>query len=274
MSGIIDEIVGEEEQTPTEEVEETKPAVEPEPKPTDKPSTIPIGALHEERERRKELQEELRNTRDRMARMEALYGQLHQQQQRPATPLPAFDQDPVAHLKGATETLDQRLSKFEQETTKRAEQDVQQVNQRQLLEKYAADVRVFHVKQPDFQDAYNFLANAIDQDLQARGYDDPVERANVLEFEEGMLVGRAFKAGRSPAESIYNYAKTRGYAPAGDDNKLERIEKGQRAAKTLAGPGSKGEGAMSLERLADLYDSDPAAFDKEWEKARRRGLLG
>ena len=58
------------------------------------------------------------------------------------------------------------------------------------------------------------------------------------------------------------------------DDKLERLKAGAEASKSLAGPSGNSEGAVTLESLAELADTDPTAFDKAWEKAAQKGLLG
>jgi len=98
--------------------------------------------------------------------------------------------------------------------------------------------------------------------------------------EEGQLVGRALRAGKNPAQVVYEFAQHRGYKPNGEakpseeGDKLERFKAGAEASKSLSGAGAKSEGTMTLERLAELADSDPAAFDREWDKAKQKGLLG
>ena len=152
--------------------------------------------------------------------------------------------------------------------------------EQQFLGQYAASAREFSAGHADFDDAYAYLNKSVDDELKMRGFDDPAERANVLHYEEGQLAKRAFAAGKNPAEVIYDFAKHRGYTASGaneeddEDDKLARLKEGAEASKSLAGPGAKGEGAVTLERLSELADSDPAAFDREWEKAKRSGLLG
>lgn len=277
----IDEIAGVEEEIPQEDavqepVEAAEaPAEEPvEEKEEPKETTVPLGALHEERSKRQELQSRLDETIQKMGKMEALWEQL---QNKEATPeLPDYEEDPAGYLHAQIEQLQAKLNGFEEKSVEQERVQEQQQTEQQLLEKYAASVRTYSQEAPDFNDAYQYLSSTMDQDLVARGYDDPLERANILQYEEGLMVGRALNSGKNPAEIIYNYAKARGYAQqeSQEEDKLERIEKGQQAAQTLNGPSGGAEPPTTLERLAELADADPAAFDAEWEKARRTGLLG
>lgn len=71
---------------------------------------------------------------------------------------------------------------------------------------------------------------------------------------------------------IYDLAKKIGYAtePKGGDDKIVRLQQGQKAAKTLSGAKATKEGEITLERLAEL---DGEEFDKMWIELQKRGAL-
>lgn len=253
----------------------------------DKTKFVPQAALHEERTKRQEAQRELDAARATMASMEKLFakitaGEKPKGEEEPE--LPDFAEDPAGHLAGKIEQLQKQLAQIGDKDAKRTEAEKQQETARQVLDTYARATHEYAAKVPDFKDAYDYLAQAVDAELLARGYTDPIERQNVLQFEEGRLVGRAMQQGKNPAEVIYGLAKHRGYTgkkPAaangqngGEADKLARLKEGQAAAKSLAGGGSGAEGVLSLEELVKLADTDPAKFDAEWERARKRGMLG
>lgn len=296
---IIDAIAGEEETDASLEGEgvaveaaETEEPAAPEEKAEaeedhkSEPKMVPVGALIEERNRAKDFRDELTATRERMAKMEALFEQI-QKKAAPAGPenkIPSYDEDPDGNLRGTIAQLQQRLEQFEGKAQKQEKETEAQAEERKLMDQYAASVRTFSAEKADFQDAYAYLAKSAEAELIARGYDDPKERAEILLYEEGQIVGRAMRAGKNPAEALYNYATHRGYKTNGQgdvrangvdtEDKLGRLKKGAEASKSLSGAPSKSEGATTLERLVELADSDPKAFDREFEKARRAGMLG
>jgi len=272
---------------PASDVKPEAGAEPPEPE-MPKSDTVPIGTLTHERKR---FQAENQELRDKMTRMETLFGEYKKgQAPAPDANIPAYEDDPEGHLRASIEQMQEKLVGFEQRDTDRQAQEATFSQEQQLMDQYANSVRTFSATHADFQDAYNHLAKEVDADLIARGIDDPVERANVIQYEEGMLVGRALKAGKDPAELIYSYAKSRGYAgngagsapaaPGGapvqetEEDKLARLEKGAAAAKSLSGTPGTAQNDITLERLAELANEDGEAFDAEWEKAKRKGLLG
>lgn len=275
---IIDEIAGEEEPIPEEDVspetsepgdaEEAEPETEPEGKAA--PKTVPLPELLNERARRQELQAELRETRDKITRMETVFERFQKEHTpaKGADAIPNYDDDPEGNLRGTIAALEQRLGKFEEAEKGREQKSTAQATEQQLLEQYAGSVRAFSKETPDFSDAYEFLAETRDADLKALGYDDPAERENAIKYEEGLIVGRALHRKQDPAKILYEYAKQRGYKPGDkdDEDKLDRLQKGGDAAKSLAKNKGKTTGEMTLQRLTELADDDPEAFDREWDK--------
>jgi hypothetical protein len=144
-----------------------------------------------------------------------------------------------------------------------------------MLEQYASSVREYTEKSaPDFKEAYTYLTDIADKELQQRGFTNPQERANMLQFEEGRIVGNAFSSDKSPAEVIYELAKFRGYKTVEGKSpppKIETLKRGQRASKSLSGSGGSVDGMPTLEALADLEGDE---FDKAFEKLANAGKLG
>ena len=277
---VIDALLGKEEDEKVEEVpaktEPEKPEPEAEePEQREGAKTVPLAALHEARARAKELNAELQGTRERMARMEALFERFQQDSTRASAPKETtYEEDPAMYLRQNMATMQQRLDAVEADGKQQRGASQQAGQVQVVLDRYAAAVRSFSQTHEDFNDAYTFLGKAVDADLQARGYTDPVERAKVMQYEEGFMVGRAISGGADPAELLYNYAKSRGYKVGGDENKIVRLQKGADAAKSLGGLKGGTAGEVTLQKLSELADGDPAEFDKEWAKAKRSGLLG
>jgi hypothetical protein len=269
------------------------PATEPEAAPpAERKETVPLTALHEERERRRELQGEVTTLRERAAKMEAVLEAMRKPAAAEPEAIPRYEDDPEGHYRATIAQQTKRLDALEGHTVERITHERRGAEINAFIDDYRASVDAFAVKQPDFPQAYQFLLKTLDAELEARGFGDAAERAQIMEAEEAAMVIRAKQAKKDPAELVFNYAKFRGFAPAARgpdgkflpkteappaeeaDDKLTQLAKGQAAAKTLGGPKGSTEGAMTLSRLADLADEDPAEFDKQWQIAKRKGLLG
>lgn len=236
---------------------------------------VPHQALHEAREQAKAAAA-------RADRMEQMFQRLmerqpQQQQGAKEDQLPDFNTDPVGHLAAKLERAERKLADFDQRGQQQQQMTEQQGRTQALMDKYAGSVRTFKRDAPDYDAAYQHLADVRDRELEALGFDDPTERANRLQYEEGLIVGNALRSGKDPARMLYEFAKSRGYKGAAaqqEEDKLARLQKGANAAKTLNGGKAPQNDEMTLERLADLQDSDPEAADRLWERMRKAGRLG
>lgn len=246
---------------PAEEAPETKAedkVKEPEKKPKD--TMVPHAALHEERERRKELAAELEKARELSRKMEERF-QAWQDANKPKPP--AFEEDPAAHLKAETEELkawreEQRRAAEES----RANQE-RRSQQERMMQTYHAYARDFAQRTPDFQESYKALAAWRDEELRVAGWDDPAERHQRLIADEMGIVAKAMRDGVNPAERIYALAKKVATPKPKDDN-FEQIERGQKAARSLSNASGSTPAKTSLERLAAMSDEE---FAEEMQKA-------
>lgn len=246
------------------------------------PGYVAIGALEEERNWRKQLTAE-------KSRMEQTFQQLVQriqqpQQQQPngqSQPgqIPDYNTDPIGNLHAQLQTTLQELNSLKGMTQQtRAEQEAYAQMQHQMAT-YDRHTQEFAAKTPDYGDAAKFLRDTREKAL-AR-FMSPDEVKQRIEYEEGLLAGRAMMQGRNPAELFYEVAKDWGYKPKGSEpveNKLDRLQKGQKASASLsavkgagAAPGSDAQ--MSLETLSELYKTDPEAADRMWIKMAKAGRL-
>lgn len=261
-------------QAPEQKADAVKP-----PAQAEKEHTGDLGkALKEERERRREVEQ-------RIARMEGAWQQVQQRinqpsppngQQQPAQTVPSYDQDPIGYLKAQNEQLAQQLHALSGHAQQQAQVGQQQQFYSDVMNRYEASRSQFVRQQPDYAEADAWLRQNIDAELEARGFDDPAERKAVMEREEGFLVYRALASGKNPAEQIYRLAQHRGFkkpALAAEENKLDRLTRGQKASASLGAtknaPGGKPE--LTLEHLATLSGAD---FDRAWAMMEKRGLLG
>ena len=130
---------------------------------------------------------------------------------------------------------------------------------------YSAQADAFSRDEPTFQEAYNWLVQSRLTELSAAGYDEATSH-NLIQAEEQGIVANAFRDGANAAERIFGLAKARGFAPVKKEDpeetteeKLDRLEKGQKASKSL----SKARGgAAKRTKLKDIADMTDEEFEK------------
>lgn len=242
---------------------------------------VPLPALQEERQRRKELQERLEAVeRQRVAdmakldeRLRILQGAQHQ----PETP--SVDQDPVGAIKRLDGTVQEVAQRLQAEEHHRA-----------LTARYQAAAGEFSAKTPDFQAAYAHLMNVRSAELAAAGV-PPDQIPMWIQRGELNMAAQALQQGINPAERAYGIAKALGYrpaeaqpaaatpspapssspAPAQPDAaaQLATIAGGRDASASLAAAGgSPAAGTLTLETLLKMDDDEFARLDpKKWRAA-------
>lgn len=245
----------------------------------------PVQALHEARAKAKEAvaaekarADKLEQTFQDFLKRSTLSPTQTAKQEPPKVTIPDFETDPVGHLKAAQAALDEKLAKYDSEQKERSQREEADARTQTNLQKYANAVSAFKKENADYDAAMQFLMDVRDKELEVAGYTDPTDRSNRLQYEEGLIAGKALNEGQSPASRFYELAKHRGFKGAGasaETSKLDNLVKGAKASKTLATASAAPTGdEMSLERLAELMDSDPEAGDKLWAKMQRAGRLG
>lgn len=250
------EIVAEPEPEP-EEIEQPAESVDDEADETaaavveGRNKTVPHQALHAEREEHRKTREELAKAREERARFdERLKLVMERQQERepPKDERPAED-DYVGRL----EYAERRLAEIEQGGEQQTEQQRQQAVVQHLAQTAFEDARQFRAKTPDYGDAYEYWKTNRSEELKAFGI-PPAQIPGILGQEELAIAHGAFQRGVSPAETIYNVAKHRGFkaksAPQIDGEAVEhveRVERGQQRSQTLSGTGG---GAAPTEMTA------------------------
>lgn len=242
--------------------------------------TVPHGAFHEERQRRKQAEEkarglELENAKA-IARLEALL-QSNQPKDEPAPQPPKVEEDifgAVDYQGRKIETVEQRLERFE-----KAEQEAAQ--QRQIQAATAAAEQEFIRDNPDLLDAVNHLRAARSAELQVFGFTAEQAIQKIYQ-EERVLAAQALQRNQNPAALVYNWALQRGYskkapeAPREDPaKKLETLEAAQAANKTLSSAGgTAASGAITAMDLLKMSDGEFAAFRKSNPAKFRRIMAG
>jgi len=269
------------------------PADDPDAPAGQKPNRmVPLGALHEERERRKALEatvaEERRARQVLEERTNIILQRLGPQQQ-PAqdqTPqIPDLNTDPVGHITGSIEQVRQQLANL-QNQGQLTQQQQQQAAQIQMLQQHAmVREHAFRADNPDYDQAVTFLRKQRDNELEAQGWTDPVQRQALITQEALGMAAMAMQNGRDPAALVYQVAKGRGYTlptPNGNGagngtqqqtpgDRLAQVAAGQQQARGLSGARGSGPAPMTAQRLLEMPDSE---FSKMMETEEGRALLG
>jgi hypothetical protein len=248
--------------------------------------TVPLGALHEERNKRKEAERAMRTLREEMQRisgqLDVLKGVAPQAQ--PA-PKPTVADAPI-------EALEQVVQYVEQDRAER--QNVAQYHE--FTNAVNAAEREFAAKTPDFQAAVDFLHQGRLAEMKAIGYPDQAyidpatgqripSAAEIIAQEAIGISSTAFQQGVNPAERFYALARARGYSAKAAEttepsdgaktaaalekaaDKLATIAKGQQASKSLSSAGGASNDALTLEAIASMDEEEFAKIsDKVWKR--------
>jgi len=246
---------------------------------------VPVNALHEEREEKKELRRKLEEMERKQAVLDDRWQRiLAASEQQPAPKaeqpqIPDPEQDIFAALKYEREqrmALEAKITGQEQQTAE--QQQVAQM-ERQIWGKWESDGAQFKQSTPDFGDAALYLAETRDKQLASMAAVDPrladkAYRDFVMNEELKQIVVGAGQHGISSAEQIYNIAKAWGYTgpkPKADDAAgIQKLADSVAAETSLSAAGGTRAGVPSTsEAVAAMSDSE---FDAWFEKNGVKGF--
>lgn len=286
---------------PATDSDDEEPDIDPKTeRPKQKGRWVAKKALDEERNERQRLSQQLAEKSEQWARLEERFKVFQEALNTPDEPveepepdLPDPEQDIIGFNRGLHTRYERRFARQENELQQLRDQ-LGQFNQEtaagreqnQLLNRYRMDAQTFAQKQPDFVDAYKFLISSRDAELQAAGYNDPLERQRLIVADEQALAQRALEGRASPAERLYALAKARGYqeaktngtatpAPASSapapaapaqpsvTDEIARLQKGQEAAMSLSNVGGQRTNALSIQDLINMPEGEFRAFARK-----------
>jgi hypothetical protein len=278
----------------------TKTAPEPTPEPetieTTEPDDVPVaetppekrrmvdyGALHEERERRKaadkekaELARQLATITGRFSTLEELAKAAAAQTQ-PKPQIPDVNSDPVAHFQAELRARDEKIAQFEnwQRQQQQQAEQAQQINQiRAIASQQEAE---FAKETPDYQEAATYVQQARLNQLRVLRVPNPEQ---AVAQEALQLAVNALQQGVNPAQMVYEYAKTVGWAPkvaaptpsqpapaapkpaapAAGAKKLETVAKGQAANASLSQLNGSASPETTIESVLKMSDEEFAKW--------------
>jgi hypothetical protein len=256
----------------TQETPQETPKEEAKPEVVEKEKTVPHGAFHEERERRKALQRELEEARRERAVLNDRFERLFAAQKQAEAPQyrdPEKDPDPLTAMQHNDQINRQRLEAMQQQLAQDNERRQHEFYESQVIAWGQERANEYRQEVPDFDDAYQHIRMVRANELHAIGY-NVAEIKQALRNDELGIINEAGKRGRNPAEIVYNMAKAAGYTgkkPAQDaEQKIEQLQKGQQAAKTV-GNGAASSGWPTAEQIADMSEDDFAALETRLKKS-------
>lgn len=206
--------------------------------------TVPQGALHAEREKRKGVEAELKTAREQLAAIQQLR---EQALARKPEPLPT-PEDPAAtdYLRQRIEEQGQQINRFSQERDLAA---VEQAEYEQLGSLMSASENDYRQAQPDYDQAIDHVVQARARELALYGL-QPAQIQQTIREEVIDIVRSAVAQNRNPAELGYQIALSRGYRPAqGGDAPAPQPVNGAAAAR-VAAIGAARAGSQSLGQAA------------------------
>lgn len=233
---------------------------------------VPHGAFHEERQKRKEVEQRLEQERVNRAKLEErlniLAESVRQRQEREKPQIPAFEEDPANHLRMQTQMEAERITRLEKALAQREQQSRADAEDKNFVTSYQAKAIEFSAKTPDFKEAYNHILRSRIEDYKVMGHTEE-EALRFTLNDERAIASNAMKRGLNPAEVIYNLAKRGGYAPRQASTDLAAVNKGVQAAKSIGQiSGRTGASKLSLEAIANMSDAEFSEATKgaNWEK--------
>lgn len=237
----------------------------------------------EERGRRKEAQAQIDSIKAENEKLKETFNKVMRTAQEKADKenIPNYDDDPLAALKYENEQLRSKIDPLEKAEQNRQQNYTQQQQQKKFISEYAASADEFKETTPDFDDAYDHLVDSRMKDYIASGYSKE-EAANLLQEDEIATVIKARQQGVNPAERIYALAKIRGYNGnkksdadnfksqiAKNTQKINQLERGVKASKTLSDSGTHSDERLTLETISQMDDDEFSKVD--WNKVLKMG---
>lgn len=256
--------------------EETAPEGEKPPK-----GMVPHGALHSEREARKEAERRAAESEAAKKALEERIAALEAAQK--PKPEPAKEEpwpDPITDPDHYNARVQQELLKRDQ-ALGNVQQDIQRHHAVTTL---AAQAQRAKAEFPDYDAAVNYAIENYKQEL---AYMNPgVPEAQIMAKINADVEAIAFNAlsnGRDAARSLYEIAKLRGYrgaepqaAPAGGPSEAEKVAALAKAQENTSGfanaSPSAGGGEVTLARLSAMSDAEFARLQRENPEAVRRAM--
>jgi hypothetical protein len=239
---------------PTEEARKAETKTEP------ATPLVPLEALREERERRREVQAQLQVLESRMEQiLEAMQNQRQVEPEDKEEPV-TYEEDPMGYLKRQIEVLNQQLGV----TAKMAAEERRMAQFNEMRNSVAAAEQAFAAQTPDYWDSVKFLQQRRIDELEALGYNEQ-QIAITLGQDTANIVSAAYRQGKNPAQFVYEMAKKLGFTG-------NTIGAGYRAQGTASEPPSSLSGmggsstSESVPTAQEISKMSDAEFNRLFKK--------
>lgn len=219
-----------------------------------------INAMHEERLKRKDLQ-------DQIGKMEERFQQFMEKQ----TPKVDYEENPAEYLKSEVESLKKQLNQSGLTPEQIRERESVQKRQQEFYNDFTQSESMYQKERPDYQDAVKYLYDQRMAEYKTMGYNDQLA-FQLTQKDAWQIAQDAMERGQNGPEIFYNLAKGRGYAvKKAEPSEVEKLKEVAEKIETSQGLGSSGDSPGELS-LADLASLDDDEFDKftsgdSWRKA-------
>ena len=250
--------------------------IEPEQPEADRAErVVPLGALHEEREKRKSLQRERDQDRANFQALQQQQIQMIQymQQQdaernRPKVEMPDPAQDPLGFGLVQNAQTQQEVQRMRADMARREQGEAQERQVQQFVASVNQGEQAFAAQNPDYYEAVTWARERKQSEYEAAGMTSRGAAAR-LQAEVVQLADGAFQRGEHPAEVGYRMARAMGFTPrqVNAQQRLNMQQEGKRAA-TPASAGGAGGGRVNLDSLLKMGSNDFLAATKgdAWKK--------
>lgn len=253
--------------------------------------TVPLAALQEERQKRRELEERIKAEAERHARLEQRLDTLFAQRDQvrvdePKPPShPDLDEDPVANL-------DFRLKQQETAAQQARQAQEQQAQLQQFTNEFNRREMQFANETPDYMPAVQWLRKQRQSELELMGY-NAAYAAQLVDGEAMAYAIQMTQNGVDPVKAFYQTAYQRGYRPPDSSPTPGANGPAAPGVNGLAAPGapqvnlaqlqqnmdraqSAGGGATPAPQttLADLAEMTDEEFEKATSGGRWARLWG
>lgn len=249
------------------------------------PNQTPQGfvrqeALHAERQRRQQTEQEFRQLKEQFQQIQQYLTQAAQ----PADERPDPQVDPIAAVEWDNRQLRAQIEQLSQWRQQQEQGQQRQTQAQRLTQHLTQSEQQFVTTQPDYFQATEFAIKQEDRRLRAF-YPDPAVRKQVLGQEIASVVAQALQSGSNPAQILYQHAIDMGYtraAPAGAPQAapggappapaptvpevVSTIQRGLQQQSKGSG-GSTPASEMTPEMLLAMNGEE---FTKNWDKAFKK----
>lgn len=237
------------------------------------PKFVPLGALHEERQKRKNAEAHARQQQSEHAqyqrqaqeRLDYLH-RLATQNQEPQREVPSLEDDPLSNIGATVHDMRQQMQQMRDQQHQERQEQQQNIAVRNFVSTVDASEKHLAKERPDYFEAVHWAKTKKAQEYVAVGFTE--EGAwNRVQQEAQQIAIEALQRGESPAEVGYRLASAIGYKSQG--NAEQRLEMQRNGRATSTPSGGSGHGAkLSLDALQKMSGDDflSATSGDKWKK--------